>query len=129
MTATAARAGFFFEPRTGRDINLAADDGFDAFLPRFLVKIHRAVKHAVIRDRERRELQFVRALRELVQPARRIQERILRVQVQVDEIDVRHGRKILAASGTKSSVECRAAGERAAFQHWQRPCARLPSAP
>ena len=41
VAPAAGAAGFLFQPRTGRDINLAADDGFDAFFARGLVKIYR----------------------------------------------------------------------------------------
>ena len=43
MMINVARAAalFFFQPRAGRDINLAADDGLDAFCAGGLIKLNR----------------------------------------------------------------------------------------
>ncbi len=69
-----AAAGFFFQPRAGRDINLAADDGLDAFRARGLIKFNRAVHRAVVGDGERGEFQLMRLVHEPVQTARAIEQ-------------------------------------------------------
>ena len=86
----AAAARFLFQAAARRDINLAADDRFDALLPRRLVKINRAVKDAVIGDGQGGELQFARLLHQPVQAAGAIEQRILGVQMQMNKIGVRH---------------------------------------
>src|SRR5208283_5823586 len=53
INVTSSAAGFLFQPAARRDIRFAADDGFDAFLAGGLVKINRAVEHAVVGDGER----------------------------------------------------------------------------
>jgi hypothetical protein len=103
----AAGGRLLFEPRSGGDVNFAADDGLDALAPRFLPKIHRAVHRAVIRDGERGQLQFVRLLDEFVQTAGAIEQGILGVQMQMDKVSVRHGRSIYlrAATERKSATQ------------------------
>src|ERR1035437_3097403 len=72
-----AAARFFFQPRTGRDIDFAADDGLDAFRPRRLIKINCAIHRAVVGDGERGKFQFVRLVHQPVQTARAIEQGIL----------------------------------------------------
>jgi hypothetical protein len=81
VNVLAAGGRFFLQPRSGRDVNFAADDGFDALAPRFLPKIHRAVHRAVIRDGQRGQFQFVRLFDEFVQPTSAIEQGILGVQM------------------------------------------------
>ena len=69
-----AAAGFFFQPRAGRDVNFAADDGFDAFLARGLVKFNRAVHRAVVGDGERGKFQLMRLVHQPVETARAIEQ-------------------------------------------------------
>ena len=72
---------FALQSRAGRDINFAADDGFDAFRARGLIKLNRTVHRAVVGDGERGKFQLVRAIHELVQTTRAIEQRILGVQM------------------------------------------------
>src|SRR5687767_10717900 len=86
----AAGGAFLFQPAAGSDVNFAADDRLDALSAGGLVEIDGAVKHAVVRDRKRAKIQLVRAVHELVQPARAIEQRVLGVQMEMDEIGARH---------------------------------------
>ena len=88
---------FFLQARAGRDINLAADDGLDAFRAGGLIKFDDAVHRAVVGDGQRGKFQFMRPLHQRVQAARTIEQRILGVQMQVDKISVRHQKRILRA--------------------------------
>ncbi len=94
VASAAGAAGFLFQPAAGRDINLAADDGLDAFFARGLVKINRAVHRAVIGDGERGELQFMRFFHQPVQPAGAIEQRILGVQMKMNKVRMRHGNRL-----------------------------------
>ena len=87
LASSSARAGLLLEAAAVRHIDLATDDGFDALLADSLVEVHCAVEHAVVRDGHRAEVQLLRPRGELVQAARGIQKRILRVQVQMDKLD------------------------------------------
>jgi hypothetical protein len=69
-----AAALFPFQPRTGRDVDLAADDGLDALGPRRLVKFNCAEHRAVVGDGQRGKLQFVGLFDQPVQPARAIEQ-------------------------------------------------------
>ena len=69
----AAAAGFLFQPRTRRDVNLAADDRLHAFVACLFVKIHHAMHRAVVGDGERGKFQLVRLLRQFVQTASAIE--------------------------------------------------------
>ncbi len=96
VNVLAASGRFLFQSRPRRDVNLAPDDRLDAFLARFLPKIHDPMHRPVIGDGERGQFQVARLLDEFVQPARAIEQRILGVQMQMDEISVRHGIPTLA---------------------------------
>jgi hypothetical protein len=54
-----------------------------------LVEIDGAVEDAVVGDGEGAKFEFVRAVHEFVQAAGRIEQRILGVEMEVDEIGVR----------------------------------------
>ena len=69
-----AAAGFLLQPAARRDINLAADDGFDALFARRLVKINDAVHRTVVGDGERGEFQLMRLVHQPVQPAGAIEQ-------------------------------------------------------
>ena len=69
-----------------RDVHLAPDDRADALFFTFAVKIDRAVQHAVIRDRQRRLAQRLRAGNEGGQPARPVEQAVFAVDVQMHEI-------------------------------------------
>ena len=66
--------GFLFQPAPRRNVNLAADDGLDAFLARGLIKLNRPVHCAVVGDGERGEFQFMRLVHQPVQTARAIEQ-------------------------------------------------------
>ena len=71
------------------DVDLAAENRIDAALPRRIVK-HDGREHvAVLGDGQRRHLELLRLIEQLVDAARTIEQRELGVEVQVDEL--RHG--------------------------------------
>ena len=90
VAPAAGAAGFLFQPAARCDINFTADDGLDALFARGLVKINRAVKHAVVGDGQRGKFQFVRLFHQFVQTACAIEQGILGVQVQMNKVRVRH---------------------------------------
>ena len=71
--------------RSRREINLAADDALHARLLRGHVEVDRAIQIAVIRDRHCRHAQRLRTLHQVRYPRRDIEQRVLGVQVEVDE--------------------------------------------
>jgi len=73
------------------DVDLAADDRLDALLRRVLVELHRAGERAVVRERDRRHLELGCARRERRNPAGAVEDRVLGVDVQVDEGRLGHG--------------------------------------
>ena len=85
-----ATGGFFLETAAGSHVNFAADDGFDAFRARRLVKINRAIHHAVVGDGKRGKFKFVGLVHQPVKPACAIEQRILGVQMQMNKVSVRH---------------------------------------
>ena len=70
----------------GRDVHLAAEDRLDAALSRLVVEGDRREHVAVLGDGQRRHLQLDRAVEQLLDPARAVEQRVLRVQMQVDEV-------------------------------------------
>src|SRR5689334_17169341 len=113
----AAAAGLFLEPAARRDINFAADDRLDPFVACLLIKINRAVKNAVISERERREFQLVCLVHELVQTARPIKERKLRMQMQMNKLSLRHA----------DNLQAEFAAAQATHVHNRNPTQNLPS--
>ena len=73
------------------DVHLAADDRLHALLVGGLVEVDRAGQRAVIRERHRRHLEPGRLVDERRDPARPVEDRVLGVDVQVDERGA-HGR-------------------------------------
>jgi hypothetical protein len=71
--------------RTGRDIRFATDDGLDARALGLLIKLNRSKKIAMIGHGHRGHLEFRRLFHQLPHPNRTVEQRILGVQVQVDE--------------------------------------------
>ena len=76
------------------DVDLAADDRLDPLVARRLVEVDRAGERAVVGERHRRHLELGRAGRERRDPARPVEDRVLAVDVQVDEVGA-HGGAIL----------------------------------
>jgi hypothetical protein len=72
-----------------RDVHLASDDGLDPAFPRLVVKDDRREHVAVLGDSERRHLQFHRTVEQFLDPARAVQQRVLRMKMQMNEIS--HG--------------------------------------
>ena len=70
----------------GRDVDLAAEDRIDAALPRRIVKDDGREHVAVLGDGQRRHLELLRLVEQLVDAARAIQQGKLGVQVQVYEL-------------------------------------------
>jgi hypothetical protein len=68
-----------------RDVRLHADDRLDAGLLGLLLKAPGRVEIAVVGDCQRRLLELERALYEVIDPVRPVQQRILGVTVQMDE--------------------------------------------
>jgi hypothetical protein len=70
----------------GGDIDFAAKNRVDAALARLVVKDDGREHVAVLGDRERRHLQLDRTVEQLFDAAGTVEQRVLRVQVQMDEI-------------------------------------------
>src|SRR6266545_4572441 len=90
VNVLAAAGRLFVEATAGRNIHLATDDRFDAFVASGLIKIDRAVEHTVVGDREGGKLQFMRLVHQPVEAAGAVEQRILGVQMEVDKIRMRH---------------------------------------
>ena len=86
VDVASAGGGFLLETAARGDVDLATDDGLDLVLFCGLIELDGAVHDAVIGHRDRRKLVFDGLGHELVEPAARIEQGILGVQVQVDEI-------------------------------------------
>ena len=80
--------------RAGGHVGFHADDRLDPGLGRRLVKFNRAMQVAVIGNRDRRHLHFGRLLHQLLHPHRAIEERILGVQVEMNEGIGRHAQSL-----------------------------------
>src|ERR1044071_1464061 len=94
VNVAAAGRGLFLEPASRRNINLATDYGLNAVFAGGAVKINCAIKHAVISNGQGRESQLMGSLDEPIQTAGSIQQRILRVQMEVNKVRMRHSRKL-----------------------------------
>ncbi len=79
-----------FEPAGRRHVHLAADDGLDPLLAGQGVEVHRPEEVAVVGHGQGRHPVLLGLGHQLVELAGPIQERVLRVQMQVHEIRVRH---------------------------------------
>ena len=80
------------------DVDLAADDRLDPFVPGRLVEVDRAGERAVVGERDGRHLELGSPLREVRDPARAVEDRVLGVDVEVDEGRFGHGESSLALS-------------------------------
>ena len=79
------------------DVDLAAEDRLDALVARRLVEVDRARERAVVGERDGRHLELGGALREVRDPARAVEDRVLRVDVEVDEGRFGHGKSSVVA--------------------------------
>ena len=73
------------------DVDLAADERLHALLARRLVEVDRAGERAVVGEPDRRHVELGGALREVRDPARPVEDRVLRVDVEVNEGRFGHG--------------------------------------
>ncbi len=73
-------------PVTRSHIDFAAENRVDATLARLVVKDDRREHVAVLGDRHRRHLQLDRFVEQLLDPAGAVEQRVFRVQVQMDEV-------------------------------------------
>src|ERR1700737_4229461 len=69
-----------------RHIHFAADDRLDAALLRFKIKLHRAIKNAVIGERDSRHSEFGCRGDDVADAASAVEQRILAMNVQMNEI-------------------------------------------
>ena len=70
----------------GRDVDLAAEDWLDPMFPRLVVEHHAREQVAVLGDGEGRHAGLLRMFHQLADAACAVEQRILRVEVQVDEL-------------------------------------------
>jgi hypothetical protein len=73
------------------DVDLAPEDGLDPFAPGRLVEVDRTGEGAVIGERDGGHLELGGALREIRYPAGAVEDRVLGVDVKVDEGSFGHG--------------------------------------
>src|SRR5262249_33249372 len=73
------------EPALRRDVHLAADDRLDALARRLLRELDRAEHVPVVGDRTRRHPGLRDAREQLLYLVRAVEQRVLRVEMQVDE--------------------------------------------
>src|SRR5688572_25615105 len=92
-----AAGGLLLKSAAGRNINFATDDRFDSFLPGGFEKIDGTIQHTVIGDRQRGETQIASLVHQPIEAAGAVEQRILGVQMKMNEVSVRH-RTNLAAS-------------------------------
>ncbi len=76
----------FVESGPGRDISFDADNGFDAGLGRFFIKLDGAEHGAVIGGSHRMHAELGDALQEVVDANGTIQKAVLGMHVEMDEI-------------------------------------------
>ena len=86
-------AAVFLEARGFDEVEFAADDRLDAFGLGGVVELDRAVKIAVVGERESLHPQLRRAIHQPVDPARAVEQAVVGMDVEVDEILIggRHG--------------------------------------
>ena len=86
------RVALPLRPAVLGDVELAADQRLDADLARLAHELDRARERAVVGQRHRRHLELGRARRERGDAARSVEDRVLGVDVQVDEAGLSHGK-------------------------------------
>src|SRR5687767_14896760 len=96
MVGRFARRARLVAPIARRHIDLASEDGIDASLLGLIVEGHGGKHVAVFRDRHSRHLEFSGAVEHLADAAGAVQERELRVQVQMDELSHPYSHSIVA---------------------------------
>ena len=81
--------------RTRSNVGLAADYRLDAGAFCFLIKFNRAKKIAVIGHGHGRHLEFLRFFHQLLHPNRSVEQRILSMQMKMNERIARHAFPVL----------------------------------
>ncbi len=84
--ATAAAGRFLFQAAAGSDVDFAAHNGLDPLVARGLVKVDRTIKDPVIGEGDGGKFQFVRLVHQLVEAAGAVEQRVLAVQMKMDEL-------------------------------------------
>ena len=84
------RVALLVRPAVRGDVDLAADHGLDPGAARLLPELHRASHRAVIGQPDRRHLELGGPRDEVGDPARTVENGVLRVDVEVDERRVGH---------------------------------------
>src|SRR5207249_2465008 len=95
-------------PTARRHVDLAAEDRVDSALPRVVVKNDRRKQIPVLGHGDGRHVQLRGLIKELVYAARAVQQRVLGVQVKMDEIS--HHRTL--ACGIAGWQDSRSAGSK-----------------
>src|SRR5689334_6735859 len=81
-----AVGGFRFRSAVGRgDVGLHADDRFDAGLFRLLLKLPGGVEITMVGDRQPGLLELLRPPDQVIDPVRAVEERVLRVAMEMNE--------------------------------------------
>ena len=80
----------FRQPAPRRHVHLAAENRLDAVLTRVIVEDHRREHVPVLGDGDRRHFQPGGLIEQLVDAARAIEQRILGVQMKMNEFLVSH---------------------------------------
>ena len=88
------RVALRLRPSIVDDVDLAAEDRLDALVARRLVELDRARHRAVVGERHGRHLELGRLCGQRRDPARPVEDRVLGVDVEVDELGG-HGRAML----------------------------------
>ncbi len=78
-----------------RDVDLAAQHGLDSLVARGLVEVDGARERAVVGERDRRHLELGGALGEVRNPAGAVEDRVLGMDVEMNERRFGHGRSIV----------------------------------
>ena len=86
------------------DVDLAAEHGLDPFGLGRLVEVDRAGEGAVVCEPDGRHLELGGALREVGDPAGAIENRVLGVDVEVDERRFGHGESIVLGAPADSDL-------------------------
>ena len=95
------RVALGLEGRVVADVDLAADERLDALLRRVLVVLHRAGERPVVGEPDGGHLELGSPSRERGDPAGPVEDRVLGVDVQVDEGRLGQG---VSSLGTRSTV-------------------------
>jgi len=94
-------------PAVVRDVDLAADERLDAVLLRFSVQLDRAREAAVVGERDGRHLELCRTRGERRDAARPVEDRVLGVDVEVDERRLGQGESSVALAQDRTTGRIR----------------------